>query len=101
MDAIERVLSRPTAKPYRSHQIPRDIPYINENGHVDFAPNDVENPKDWSKARRWYVTLIAILLVMNATFASSAPSGCLPVSEDRVYSGRSCGLLLDYTMSGD
>jgi hypothetical protein len=39
------------------------------------GPNDPENPLNWSKAYRWYLTFMASFLVLNATFASSAPSG--------------------------
>ncbi|CAD6441815.1 a885c55f-be78-4de0-9c0c-bf4f920501b5 [Sclerotinia trifoliorum] len=77
MDRLKRVLSRPNAKPYRTKHIVDDQPYINENGHLDFGPGDIENPKNWSKARRWYITVVSVLLVVNATFASSSPSGCL------------------------
>ncbi|KAG8969210.1 hypothetical protein FRC05_001174 [Tulasnella sp. 425] len=41
------------------------------------GPDDPENPKNWSVAYRWYITAIAGLLVLNATFASSAPAGVL------------------------
>jgi multidrug resistance protein len=76
MDTIERFLSRPTAKPYRSKAIESsENPYLNENGHLDFSPNDIENPKNWSAVRRWYITVVSVLLVVNATFASSSPSG--------------------------
>ncbi|KAL6247739.1 hypothetical protein RBB50_005087 [Rhinocladiella similis] len=78
MDAMERILSRPVAKPYRSGKLdPSTTPHLNENGHVDFAPEDVENPKQWSTKRRGYCTVVAVMLVVNATFASSSPSGCL------------------------
>lgn len=78
MSAIERILSRPVAKPYRSRKINNDEkPYLNENGHVDFAPGDIENPKNWTTKRRWYITVVAVLLVINATMASSSPSGAL------------------------
>lgn len=77
MDQIKRVLSRPNAKPYRTKHINHEQPYINENGHLDFSPGDIENPKNWSIARRWYITVVSVLLVVNATFASSSPSGCL------------------------
>lgn len=77
MDRMKRVLSRPNAKPYRTKHINDETPYINENGHLDFAPGDIENPKNWSTARRWYITVVSVLLVVNATFASSSPSGCL------------------------
>lgn len=42
---------------------------------VQFAPDDKENPKNWSRRKRWYLTYFAGLLGFNATFASSAPSG--------------------------
>lgn len=82
MDTLERVLSRPVAKPYRSNEIVSDVPYLNRDGHVDFAPGDVENPKNWSTRRRWYITAVSVLLVVNATFASSSPSGCLRVGQN-------------------
>jgi DHA1 family multidrug resistance protein-like MFS transporter len=80
MDRIIRVLSRPSAKPYRTKHINHHEtkPYINENGHLDFSPGDIENPKNWTSVRRWYITIVSVLLVVNATFASSSPSGCLP-----------------------
>ncbi|ESZ91032.1 hypothetical protein SBOR_8574 [Sclerotinia borealis F-4128] len=78
MDQIKRILSRPNAKPYRTKHIVDEKPYINENGHLDFGPGDIENPKNWSTARRWYITVVSVLLVVNAAFASSSPSGCLP-----------------------
>lgn len=79
MDSLERWLSRPTAKPYRSKAIEAsEKPYVNENGHLDFSPgHDIENPKNWSTRRRWYITVVSVLLVVNATFASSSPSGTL------------------------
>ncbi|RDW58902.1 hypothetical protein BP6252_13378 [Coleophoma cylindrospora] len=78
MERIERFLSRPSAKPYRSKALePPDPPFLNESGQVDFSPNDIENPKNWSVPRRWYITVVSVLLVVNATFASSSPSGSL------------------------
>lgn len=74
---IERILSKPVAKPYRSRKIAKEEPHLNEDGHLDFPPGDIENPKNWTKARRWYITIVAVLLVVNATFASSSPSGTL------------------------
>ncbi|KAH8586792.1 MFS multidrug transporter-like protein [Bisporella sp. PMI_857] len=74
---IERILSRSAAKPYRSKHIENETPYLNQNGHLDFAPGDIENPQNWSKRRRWYITIVSVFLVVNATFASSGPSGML------------------------
>ncbi|BFZ63705.1 hypothetical protein YB2330_004837 [Saitoella coloradoensis] len=45
---------------------------------VIFTDDDPLNPKNWSRGRRWYITALSGLLVLNATFASSAPSGCIP-----------------------
>lgn len=77
MGAIQRILSRPANKPYRTKELSlSNPPYLNESGQVAFAPGDVENPHNWTTPRRWQVTVCAILLVLNATFASSSPSGC-------------------------
>ncbi|KAI6115551.1 MFS general substrate transporter [Pisolithus croceorrhizus] len=45
---------------------------------VRFCENDPDNPKNWSLVRRWYLTMFSGLLVLNATFASSAPSALVP-----------------------
>ncbi|KAL5535339.1 hypothetical protein ACEPAF_3433 [Sanghuangporus sanghuang] len=42
---------------------------------VEFDPDDPLDPKNWSRAYRWYLTILGGMLVLNATFASSAPSG--------------------------
>lgn len=77
MLAISRILSSAANKPYRSQDIRYEpAPYLNEDGYVDFAPGDIENPRNWSMTRRAIVSVTAILLVVNATFASSSPSGC-------------------------
>ncbi|CAE7156491.1 unnamed protein product [Rhizoctonia solani] len=39
------------------------------------GPDDPANPKNWSRAFRWYLTGLGGVAVLNATFASSAPSG--------------------------
>ncbi|KAF8078744.1 major facilitator superfamily domain-containing protein [Lyophyllum atratum] len=44
---------------------------------VKFEHSDPLNPKNWSKLRRWYLTIASGVLVLNATFASSAPAGIL------------------------
>ncbi|KAH6706310.1 major facilitator superfamily domain-containing protein, partial [Leptodontidium sp. MPI-SDFR-AT-0119] len=77
-DRIERFLSRPTAKPYRSDALEKStVPHKNRDGLLDFSPGDIENPKNWSTRRRYYITVVSVLLVVNATFASSGPSGTL------------------------
>ena len=102
MQAIERILSRPVAKPYRSGKIDPTIkPFLNKQGHVDFAPGDIENPKEWSTKRRWYCTIVAVMLVMNATFASSSPSGALRgISKDFHVSEVAAGLVITLFLLG-
>ncbi|KAG8680413.1 hypothetical protein FRC11_002525, partial [Ceratobasidium sp. 423] len=39
------------------------------------GPDDPANPKNWSRPYRWYLTVLGGVAVLNATFASSAPSG--------------------------
>ncbi|KAH9908874.1 major facilitator superfamily domain-containing protein [Xylariomycetidae sp. FL2044] len=99
---INRILSRPTAKPYRTGKLKHEeTPYLNENGHVDFRPGDIENPHNWSTTRRWYVTVCSVLLVVNATFASSAPSGCFgSISQEFGVSTEVAGLTITLFLLG-
>ncbi|KJK74462.1 hypothetical protein H634G_10229 [Metarhizium anisopliae BRIP 53293] len=66
-----------TLRPRSSDKDGYDSIYLNSNGNVDFGPQDKDNPHNWSTLRRLGISACAGLLVMNATFASSAPSGCL------------------------
>ena len=78
MDSLTRILSRPLNKPYRTRDLNlSEAPHLDTNGHISFPPKDIENPKNWTTLRRWQITACTILLVINATFASSAPSGCI------------------------
>lgn len=99
---LERILSRPAAKPYRTRDLEvAYTPYLNDNGHLDFAPGDIENPKNWSLRRRCYITFISNLLVVNATFASSSPSGCLEsISKDLHVSVEAAGLVITLFLLG-
>ncbi|OBZ73285.1 hypothetical protein A0H81_07031 [Grifola frondosa] len=45
---------------------------------ITMGPDDPQNPHNWSRLYRWYITLVAGFLVLNATFSSSAPSGVVP-----------------------
>ncbi|EMD36323.1 hypothetical protein CERSUDRAFT_115253 [Gelatoporia subvermispora B] len=42
---------------------------------VEFGPQDRDNPKNWSRSKRWYMTIVASLIAFNAGVASSAPAG--------------------------
>ncbi|KAI0074662.1 MFS general substrate transporter [Panus rudis PR-1116 ss-1] len=61
---------------------------------VQFEPGDLENPHNWSRRKRMYMTAVCGLLIFNATFASSAPSGIVPQLEQRFGFGREVATLL-------
>ncbi|KAL7935447.1 major facilitator superfamily domain-containing protein [Trichoderma chlorosporum] len=102
MGVITRVLSRPVNKPYRTKDLySNEPPFLNEQGYVDFAPGDVENPRNWSMRRRFWITAATVFLVMNATFASSAPSGCFPsIAEHFHVSEEAAGLTITLFLLG-
>lgn len=102
MTAISRVLSYAVNKPYRTRDLRHDSsPYINADGYIDFAPGDIENPRNWSLPRRVAITVTAILLVVNATFASSSPSGCFgSISEHFEVSTEVAGLTITLFLLG-
>lgn len=52
-----------------------ESPIDDEEFMVRFDPGDPANPKNWSSLYRWYLTAAGSMLVLNSTFASSAPSG--------------------------
>ncbi|KAL4783097.1 major facilitator superfamily domain-containing protein [Aspergillus varians] len=75
--------------------------FFDKDGHLEFAPDDPDNPKNYSFGRRCYITTIAISLVMNATFSSSAPSGSFPgVSNDLHVSAEAAGLVTTLFLLG-
>ncbi|KUI54426.1 hypothetical protein VP1G_01706 [Cytospora mali] len=104
MVSLKRILSRPTAKPYRSRNIYHSSdrrPTLNNEGHLTWDEDDIENPQNWSIARRAYITICAVLLVVNATFASSSPSGCLEsISEWFDVSTEAAGLTITLFLLG-
>lgn len=102
MAALTRVLSYTVNKPYRSRDIRYEPhPYLNQDGYVDFAPGDIENPRNWSMTRRVTITITSVLLVVNATFASSSPSGCFEsISEDFGVSTEVAGLTITLFLLG-
>ncbi|KAL4070839.1 major facilitator superfamily domain-containing protein [Scleroderma citrinum] len=68
---------------------------------VRFEDNDPRNPKNWSSAKRWYLTMISGLLVLNATFASSAPSALLPALKSEFhYSDEVSNLVVSLFVAG-
>lgn len=97
MEVIERVSSPLTLKPYRTGSL-KDAetkPCLDEDGHLTFSQDDVEDPRNWSSTRKWIIALSTILLVINATFASSGPSAVLPsIAEEFNVSEEVAGLTI-------
>lgn len=54
--------------------------HTDKDWEVHFKEGDPLNPKNWGVWYRWWLTAAGGILVLNATFASSAPSGVIPVS---------------------
>jgi DHA1 family multidrug resistance protein-like MFS transporter len=76
-------------------------PFLNGDGRLDFAPGDSANPQNWSTKRKCYVTGVSILLVMNATFASSAPTGAFQgIVQDLDISNEVAGLVTTLFLLG-
>ncbi|USW50136.1 Putative major facilitator superfamily, MFS transporter superfamily [Septoria linicola] len=63
-------------------------PSQNDAGQLTFAPDDDDNPKRWSTTRKCILSFTSILLVFNATFASSGPSGVLPSIREEMHVGQ-------------
>ncbi|KAL0569548.1 hypothetical protein V5O48_012411 [Marasmius crinis-equi] len=65
-------------------------PYLVDHLELD----DPKNPQGWSRARKWYMTMAAGLLVLNATFASSAPGGIAQALRDEFNMSREVATLV-------
>jgi DHA1 family multidrug resistance protein-like MFS transporter len=82
-------------------QEPLDQLSFDEDGYLAFSPDDSENPQNFSFGRKCYITVVAISLVMNATFASSAPTGTLQgIGDDLHVSQEAAGLVTTLFLLG-
>ncbi|KAF9556864.1 MFS polyamine transporter [Agrocybe pediades] len=65
----------PPPKPemFRGASLP-PAPTIDANLVTWDGPDDPSNPQNWSTSRKWVITMVAIVMTVNVTFASSAPS---------------------------
>lgn len=76
LDGTRQYIRRNVFKKAKSQDsIP--APFLNGDGFVDFGPYDPSNPRNWSTARKWYITMCTSFLAMVGNIASSIPSGCL------------------------
>lgn len=54
------------------------IPLDRTHKLVTFYPDDPENPKNWSKAYKWYCTMVVALTCFVVAFASSVVTANVP-----------------------
>ncbi|KAL0934456.1 major facilitator superfamily transporter [Colletotrichum truncatum] len=54
MNSIKQIFSKIKLKPSAESEVNRK-PEINRDVFVDFRPSDVENPRNWSPARKWFL----------------------------------------------
>lgn len=50
---------------------------------ITFKTNDPDNPHNWSKLYKWYITMVASILVVAVAFGSSNVTGGLGLIEDQ------------------
>ncbi|KAF4338059.1 major facilitator superfamily transporter [Fusarium beomiforme] len=74
MSSIQRAISRLTLKP-SAESNPDQRPYCNEDNFIEFTEGGVENPRNWSLARKRCITAITVFLSVNGTIASSITTG--------------------------
>ncbi|KAJ5221354.1 spermine transporter [Penicillium citrinum] len=54
-----------------------------ESEFITFTVNDPEHPYNWSRAYRWYITLVASALVVCVAYGSSIVTGGLGLIEEK------------------
>ncbi|KAH7303878.1 major facilitator superfamily domain-containing protein [Stachybotrys elegans] len=67
-------LRKATAKP-AAHVDPQAKPHLNDDGHIDFHIGDGEHPHNWSNTRRWYITIVTVIMAMNGNVSSTILTG--------------------------
>ncbi|KAM0342534.1 hypothetical protein ACHAPU_009508 [Fusarium lateritium] len=74
MNSLKRSISRLALKPSAKSELYRK-PQTNEDDFVDFRSGDIQDPKNWSAARKWYFTAVVMFVSMNGNIASSITAG--------------------------
>ncbi|KAI1127890.1 major facilitator superfamily domain-containing protein [Nemania abortiva] len=60
---------------------------------VTFQPNDPENPKNWSKAYKWYITMVVAATCFVVAFASSVITPDIEGVADEFHTSQEVALL--------
>jgi multidrug resistance protein len=88
-ETLQQIRSRPSIPSRKPSAPARDIDTDIEKGgnaateFVTFTIGDPENPLNWSRLYRWYVTLAASALVVCVAFGSSVVTGGLGLIKDK------------------
>ncbi|KIW03033.1 uncharacterized protein PV09_05686 [Verruconis gallopava] len=76
--SLEQIRSKPLEDPL-------DLEKRATAEFVTFTIGDSENPHNWSRGFRWYITLVASLLVVCIAFGSSIVTGGLGLIEEKYH----------------
>ncbi|KAF3764491.1 MFS general substrate transporter [Cryphonectria parasitica EP155] len=90
-EALEQIRSRP--RPASEHTTGHEAATPPSTAHdlekqktaefVTFTIRDPENPHHWSKLYKWYVTMVAAMVVVCVAYGSSIVTGGLGLIEDK------------------
>ncbi|TBU28211.1 MFS general substrate transporter [Dichomitus squalens] len=64
----------PPSKEQGAIPVPEQVATPDPNKVAWDGPDDPANPQNWSNRKKWAVTCLCVLMTVNVTFASSAPS---------------------------
>ncbi|KAF5374844.1 hypothetical protein D9758_000398 [Tetrapyrgos nigripes] len=92
--ASEAVTVHPSTEGPKTQKV-RDEKYVDSDDSflISDLGDDPSNPANWSTWRKWYITMMGGLLVLNATFASSAPSGIIQAWIEEYHLSREVAIL--------
>ncbi|VDC04808.1 unnamed protein product [Peniophora sp. CBMAI 1063] len=85
----DATLAEPVERQPPQNVAEKSDPYL-----VQFDENDPMDPKTWGRRKRWYMTTLAGILVLNATFASTAPSNIVDQIMQDLHFGEEVASLL-------
>ncbi|TFK23326.1 MFS general substrate transporter [Coprinopsis marcescibilis] len=64
-------------------QKPKDPNQVSWDG-----PDDPENPQNWSQGYKWWLTVATMIMCINVTFASSAPTSAVLLLKQQFHTSR-------------
>ncbi|KAI1630691.1 major facilitator superfamily transporter [Biscogniauxia mediterranea] len=88
-ELVQTISTQDAADRYRTEEADNRVPSedagdsrsladTGERVIISWDENDKENPHNWSKARKWYIVITAMLVVINSTMGSALSSMAVP-----------------------